>query len=127
MSWDILGRRETTESKRLLATEGLVNKFLILLKRIRNMKQAPDRDPALMLAKSFKDSPASSPAKWKKPRLGWCHLGLGVQNPSHRAKPSPPPYISGSSDRAGGAPRVLRLQLALSHLSALPIPPRAQA
>lgn len=63
---------------------------LILLKRIWNMGQTPDREPPLVLTEEMgKDPPAPGPAKWAKPRLGWLHLDLEVQSPSHHHHPPP--------------------------------------
>lgn len=95
---------------------------LTLPKRIQNMEQAPDRELPLTLTKSLEASPASSPAKWTKPRFNGLGLHLGMENPSPLQSLLRQRIFLGALAGVGDAQECLDCILNCLLLSALPGP-----
>lgn len=95
---------------------------LTLPKRIQNMEQAPDRELPLTLTKSLEASPASSPAKWTKPRFNGLGLHLGMENPSPLQSLLCQRIFLGALAGVGDAQECLDCILNCLLLSALPGP-----
>lgn len=121
VSWEYQRGRDTTESKPLLArrTFGEMN-FLFCQRGFRTWSRPLTE--TLMLTKSFKDSPDSSPAKWTKPRFGWLHLNLGMQNPSPQQSFLHQQIFLGAVAGVQDAHECRDCTLHGLHLSALPCP-----